>query len=118
VYDGSALNQELSRLSTNGDFNNVTQELVRKDGRNILKIDAEEKPWGPQYLLFGLGVSNNFDGRGGFNLQLGHRYPWLNASGLEWRNDVVFGNQRAESIPSCGNRYGKTAASIWHRMPN
>ncbi|WP_408609762.1 patatin-like phospholipase family protein [Herbaspirillum autotrophicum] len=96
VYDGSALNQELSRLSTNGDFNNVTQELVRKDGRNILKIDAEEKPWGPQYLLFGLGVSNNFDGRGGFNLQLGHRYPWLNASGLEWRNDVVFGNQRAE----------------------
>ncbi|MFL9925201.1 patatin-like phospholipase family protein [Herbaspirillum lusitanum] len=95
VYDGHAINQQLSQLSTNGDFNTVTQEMVRRDGRNVLVVDAEEKSWGPQYLLFGLGVSNNFNGRGGFNLQIGHRYPWINQSGLEWRNDLVLGNQRA-----------------------
>ncbi len=96
LYDGQRINQQLSQLSANGDFNNVTQELVtRDDGRHVLLIDAEEKSWGPQYLLFGLGVSNSFNGRGGFNLQLGHRYPWIDQSGLEWRNDLVLGAKRA-----------------------
>lgn len=94
VYDGADLNRQLSALSTNGDFNGVTQEMVTRDGRNVLVIDAEEKSWGPQYLLFGLGLSNSFNGRGGYNLQIGHRYPWINASGLEWRNDLVLGNTR------------------------
>ncbi|KAF1048160.1 MAG: putative NTE family protein [Herbaspirillum frisingense] len=96
VYDGQRINQQLAELSVNGDFNAVTQELVSKDnGKHVLVIDAEEKSWGPQYLLFGLGLSNNFNGRGGFNLQLGHRYPWMTDSGLEWRNDLVLGNKLA-----------------------
>ncbi|WP_245200113.1 patatin-like phospholipase family protein [Herbaspirillum sp. LeCh32-8] len=94
VYDGAELNRELSTLSANGDFNGVTQELITREGRNVLVVDAEEKSWGPQYLLFGLGLSNSFNGRGGYNLQIGHRYPWINASGLEWRNDLVLGNTR------------------------
>lgn len=95
IYDADRINQQLSQLSTNGDFNTLTQEMVNKDGRNVLLIDAEEKSWGPQYLLFGLGISNTFDGRGSVNLQIGHRYPWINQSGLEWRNDLVLGNKRA-----------------------
>ncbi|MBO9535651.1 patatin-like phospholipase family protein [Herbaspirillum sp.] len=94
LYDGAELNRQLSALSTNGDFNGVTQEIVTRDGRNVLVVDAEEKSWGPQYLLFGLGLSNSFNGRGSYNLQIGHRYPWINASGLEWRNDLVLGNTR------------------------
>jgi NTE family protein len=95
-YDGPALSAQLAQMSINGDFNNVTQELIRQpDGRNRLVIDAEDKSWGPQYLLFGLGLSNSFNGRGSYNLQIGHRYPWLNASGLEWRNDALLGNSMA-----------------------
>ncbi|MDF6590396.1 hypothetical protein NMT96_25260, partial [Escherichia coli] len=30
-----------------------------------------------------------------FNINLGHRYPWLTQSGLEWRNDIVLGSNRA-----------------------
>ncbi|RFB74224.1 MULTISPECIES: patatin-like phospholipase family protein [unclassified Herbaspirillum] len=95
VYDADKINQQLSQLATNGDFNALTQEIVEKDGRHVLLIDAEEKSWGPQYLLFGLGISNTFDGRGSVNLQIGHRYPWMNQSGLEWRNDLLLGNKRA-----------------------
>lgn len=93
VYDPVALNRDMARLSTNGDFKSVTQELVDRDGRNVLKIDAEDKSWGPHFLLFGLGMSNNFDGRGDFSLQVGHRLPWITASGLEWRNDVALGSK-------------------------
>lgn len=95
IYDGNLINQELAQISTNGDFNALTQEMRKKNGQNVLTIDAEEKSWGPQYLLFGLGLSNNFNGRGGFNLQIGYRYPWIDQSGLEWRNDLVLGNKQA-----------------------
>ncbi|WP_424252178.1 patatin-like phospholipase family protein [Collimonas pratensis] len=94
-YNPVALNKEVARLATNGDFKSVTQELVTESGRNVLKVDAEDKSWGPHFLLFGLGVSNNFDGRGDFNLQIGHRLPWITSSGLEWRNDAVLGSKQA-----------------------
>jgi len=100
-YDAATLNRELAQLSTTGDFESVTQELVSKteaDGttRNVLTVDAHEKSWGPQFLLFGFGLSNSFNGQGAFNLQIGHRYPWLTQGGLEWRNDVVLGSNQAK----------------------
>ena len=95
TYDVEALNRELSALATTGDFETVTQRLVEDNGVNTLKIDAHEKSWGNQFFLFGLGMSTNFDGRGAFNINLGHRYPWLTNSGLEWRNDIVLGSNRA-----------------------
>jgi len=96
LYDAQQINQQLAQLASHGDFNAVTQELVRRDdGSNVLVIEAEEKSWGPQYLLFGLGLSNSFNGHGGFNLQIGHRYPWINDSGLEWRNDLLLGAKGA-----------------------
>lgn len=94
-YDGVTLNREMAQLSTSGDFESVTQELVTEDGRNVLKVDAQQKSWGPQFLLFGFGVSTTFNGQGVFNLQLGHRYPWLTQGGLEWRNDIVLGSKQA-----------------------
>lgn len=99
-YDAVALNRELAQLSTTGDFESVTQELVTQPGpdgtaRNVLKVDAHEKSWGPQFLLFGFGLSNSFNGQGAFNLQIGHRYPWLTPGGLEWRNDLVLGSNQA-----------------------
>ena len=95
AYDVEALNRDLSALATTGDFETVTQRLVDENGVHRLKIDAHEKSWGNQFFLFGLGMSTNFDGRGAFNVNLGHRYPWLTQSGLEWRNDIVLGSNRA-----------------------
>ncbi len=95
-YDTAAVNHDLAQLSTSGDFESVTQEMVTENGRSVLKVDAQEKSWGPQFLLFGFGLSTTFDGKGAFNLQLGHRYPWLTQGGLEWRNDVVLGSNQAK----------------------
>ena len=95
-YDTAAINHDLAQLSTTGDFESVTQEMVTEGGRSVLKIDAQEKSWGPQFLLFGFGMSTTFDGKGAFNLQLGHRYPWLTQGGLEWRNDIVLGSNQAK----------------------
>jgi NTE family protein len=96
TYDVVALNRDLAQLATTGDFETVTQQMVNEDGRNVLKVDAQEKSWGPHFLLFGFGVSTTFNGQGGFSLQFGHRYPWITQSGLEWRNDIVLGSQQAK----------------------
>lgn len=96
TYDAVTLNREMAQLSTTGDFESVTQELVTEDGRNVLKVEAQQKSWGPQFLLFGFGVSTTFNGQGSFNLQLGHRYPWITPGGLEWRNDIVLGSSQAK----------------------
>ncbi|MGS0743408.1 patatin-like phospholipase family protein [Glaciimonas sp. GG7] len=108
-YDVSNINQELARLTTNGDFKSVTQEMGVKDDRTVLKIDAEAKTWGPQFLLFGFGVSNSFDAGGGFNLQIGHRFPWLTQSGLEWRNDIVLGDKQV-------NWHTELRQPIWNTL--
>ncbi|MGO4307061.1 patatin-like phospholipase family protein [Cupriavidus sp. RAF12] len=94
-YDTATVNHDLAQLATTGDFESVTHELVREDDRAVLRVDAQEKSWGPQFLLFGFGMSTTFDGKGAFNLQVGHRYPWLTQSGLEWRNDIVLGSNQA-----------------------
>ncbi|MGO4332832.1 patatin-like phospholipase family protein [Cupriavidus sp. M-11] len=96
TYNAVELNREMAQLSTSGDFESVTQELVREDGRNVLKVEAQQKSWGPQFLLFGFGVSTTFNGKGGFNLNLGHRYPWITPGGLEWRNDIVLGSTQGK----------------------
>ena len=89
TYDSAQLNQQLSQLSTHGDFSTLRQEIFEENGKTVLRIDAEDKSWGPQYLLFGAGFSSYLNGKGGYNIQLGHRYPWMNSSGLEWRNDLT-----------------------------
>ncbi len=96
LYDSSAINKKLTKLPANAYLNNVSQELIKKDGRNVLVVNADERTWGPQFLLFGLGIANNFNGRGSYNLQLGHRYPWINQTGLSWHNDVLLGNKEAQ----------------------
>ncbi len=53
-YNPFPLNQDMAQLSTNGDFKSVTQELVTEHNRNVLKVDADAKSWGPHFLLFGL----------------------------------------------------------------
>lgn len=118
AYDAEALNRELSALATTGDFETVTQQLVEQNGVHTLKIDAHEKSWGNQFFLFGLGMSTNFDGRGAFNINLGHRYPWLTQSGLEWRNDIVLGSNRASIHTELRSHCGRRAGFTWRRMPS
>lgn len=59
----------------------------------MLQVSANSKSWGPNFLLFGLGVSSNFGGEGAFALRVGHRMPWITPSGLAWHNDAILGSR-------------------------
>nr|WP_245964974.1 patatin-like phospholipase family protein [Trinickia dinghuensis] len=92
VYDPLEVNRDLQTLVTSGDFETATQQLIDDPDGPRLVIDAKEKSWGPNFLLFGLGLSSSSEDEGGFRLNLGYRRPWLTPSGLELRADSTLGS--------------------------
>jgi NTE family protein len=92
LYDPKVLNKDLLALTTAGNFESATQQLVDNGDEHTLVIDARDKYWGPDFLLFGLGLSSSTTDAGGFRLHLGYRRPWLTSSGLEGRIDATVGS--------------------------
>ncbi|MBI3727998.1 MAG: patatin-like phospholipase family protein [Burkholderiales bacterium] len=91
-YKAEEVNRKLSILNNAREFDSVNHELVERDGEYGIRVNANGRNWGPHFLRFGLALSSGFEGAGGFKLQVGHRRPWLTDGGLEWRNDLEFGN--------------------------
>ncbi|KVC36976.1 patatin [Burkholderia pseudomultivorans] len=92
IYDPKEVSQDLLGLTTGGNFESVTQQIVSHGDDNVLEINAREKYWGPNFLLFGLGMSSSSTDEGGFRLHVGYRRPWLTESGLEFRADTTIGS--------------------------
>ncbi|WP_193100010.1 patatin-like phospholipase family protein [Burkholderia sp. Z1] len=92
LYDPQTVSQDLLGLTTGGNFESVTQQVVSHGDDNVLEINAREKYWGPNFLLFGLGMSSSSTDEGGFRLHVGYRRPWLTESGLEFRADTTIGS--------------------------
>ncbi len=87
-----ALDRDMRWLYGTGDFEHVNYKIIEEEGvGRILEVEAIEKPWGPDYLRFGLGLSSDFQGGAYFNLLASYRKTWLNTLGAEWRTDVQVG---------------------------
>ena len=90
-FDRVRAERDARRLAASGDYLRTDYRLVTRDGRDGLVFELEDKPWGPNYLRFGLDLSTDFQGRGSFNLKLSHNRHWLTESGTEWRNRIQIG---------------------------
>ncbi|GAB2181243.1 patatin-like phospholipase PlpD [Denitratisoma sp. agr-D3] len=96
--DDAQLQADAARLLGRGDFERVDYRLVASslsEDRFGVVYQVQEKEWGPHYLRIGLGGSTDFRGDAGFDLLLGHRLPWVNDLGGEWRNRLQLGRTRA-----------------------
>jgi NTE family protein len=91
--DREKLGQDLNALYGRGDFERVSYRLDRRDGRNLLIVDAVEKAWGPGYLSFGLGVATDFEGDNRFGLRGTYSQTWVNRPGAEWLSELTIGNE-------------------------
>ena len=89
--DFGRLFKDIGRIYGLGDFQQVSYRLSERNGEAGLVIRVTEKPWGPNYLMFGFRLASSFDS----DLLLGVRFnvtlTRLNALGAEWRNDLQFG---------------------------
>ncbi len=87
------LRRDLSRVYEVGEFQQVAFRLVdESDDSATLEIRVEEKPWGPNYLRFGLALESNLRGRGHFSALAQLTKSQLNALGGEWKTRISVGS--------------------------
>ncbi len=72
-------------------FSSVNYEIVEENGQNGLKLKIKEKPWGPNYLQFGLALASDFDSNHNFSLGASYSRTAVNSLGGEWRSTVQIG---------------------------
>lgn len=89
--DPIVIDSDLERIYGRGDFVQVSYRLLDENSKHVLIIDVHEKAIGPDYLRFGLGLSNDFAGNAHFQALIRYRQTWINSLGAEWRNDIKIG---------------------------
>ncbi len=82
--DSPKLEADLVREFSQGDLNALDYSVVRERDRTILRITPIEKPWGPNYLRFGLNLSSDFRSESSYNFRTLYRRTWVNRYGAEF----------------------------------
>jgi NTE family protein len=92
--DVDALERRIIRWTGSGHFTNIAYSVRPTRSGHTLWIDANEKPWGPDYLQLNFAGQANSGGWSDFSVQGALRKTWLNAAGGEWLTVGRFGATR------------------------
>ena len=89
--DFPAAQTDIATLYGRGDFARIDYELIGQPPQRGVQFVVAEKPWGPDYLVFGIGFSSDTQGENTFGLRTRYKRTWLNSLGGEWINDITVG---------------------------
>jgi NTE family protein len=84
----SLIEEDISAVYGLGDFTAVQWEVAQRGDQQGIVVRVDEKPWGPNYLNFGM----LFDQDGTFTGRVNLTATRLNARGAELRNDIQLGS--------------------------
>ncbi len=85
--DVKDVERDVTEIYGTGFFDKVDYHLLKRDGEYGLVIEPHTKPWGPNYLYFGLQFNSNSD----FNPLLRYRMTRVNDLGGELNLQVRLG---------------------------
>ena len=91
--DVAALERDIGQIYGWQLFENVRYEVVEEDGEQGVVLHVDERSWGPNYLQFGLALSDNFDGDNFFNLAVAYTRTGMNPLGGELRTAAAIGQE-------------------------
>lgn len=89
--DVAQLEKDIGRIYGFELFENVNYEVVEENGKTGLIIHAKEKSWGPNYIQFGMALSDNLEGDNSFNLGAAYTRTAINRFNGEWRTGLQLG---------------------------
>ncbi len=72
-------------------YEQVGYRLVDDGGLTALEFEGRAKSWGPNFLLFGLTLEEDFEGATAFNVSARLTRTGINSLGAEWRSDLQVG---------------------------
>jgi NTE family protein len=92
--DAQELDRSMDRIYGLDVFQSVTYDLVENaQGEQGVRVTADARTWGPNYLQFGLELSNDFSGNSDFKMGAGYTRNALNALGGELRVIASIGRE-------------------------
>ncbi len=80
-----------TKLMSLRDLEQVTYQVVERDGEEGVVFNVQEKTWGPHYLQFGLNATTTFDDKAEFTLLFHHELLNIGSLGAEWINELTVG---------------------------
>ena len=89
--DFKTAQDKIATLYGRGDFERIDYRLTDERGQRGIAFVVSEKPWGPNFLKFGVGFSSDTQGENRFGLHARHKRFWLNSFGTEWNNELEVG---------------------------
>jgi NTE family protein len=86
------LENQLSQIAGQGQFDRLGYEGFTQDGVTALHITAHEKTYGPPFVALAINVDGS--GVGSFDFAAGARITFMDVEhhGGEWRNDLLLGS--------------------------
>jgi NTE family protein len=92
TLDVVTLGHDLKRVYGLGYFEIVSYEIVPDGKRNILRITATPKSWGPTYMKLGLSLGTDFQLATSFGVVALINATQLNTLGGQWKTTLTLGS--------------------------
>lgn len=94
VQTNESLEAGIRRLYALESFDRITYEVEERDGENVLVVDASEKNWGPGYLNFQFGFTDDFENTSNYNVGMSYTLTNVNDWGAEWLTEASLGTAK------------------------
>jgi NTE family protein len=106
-FDLRELERAIGGAYGQGNYERITWRPLRRQGETGIQVTPVDKAWGPNFLTFGLQLSDNFEGNSAYQLGLEYTMTGLNRFGGEWRTRAEIGENtglRSEFFQPFGER--------------
>ncbi|MFM4825355.1 patatin-like phospholipase family protein [Aeromonas bivalvium] len=94
VQTNESLEAGIRRLYALESFDRITYQVEERNGENVLVVDASEKNWGPGYLNFQFGFSDDFQSDSNYNVGMSYTLTNVNELGAEWLTEASLGTAK------------------------
>lgn len=94
IQTNESLEAGIRRLYALESFDRITYEIEERDGENVLVVNASEKSWGPGYLNFQFGFSDDFENTSNYNVGTSYTLTNVNDWGAEWLTEASLGTTK------------------------
>ncbi|QJT16666.1 serine protease [Aeromonas sp. 1805] len=94
IQTNESLEAGIRRLYALESFDRITYEVEERGGENVLVVNASEKNWGPGYLNFQFGFSDDFESSSNYNVGMSYTLTNVNDWGAEWLTEASLGTAK------------------------
>ncbi len=98
ALDVKTLEDDLLYAYGEGRYSNVAYQLVNHDDKNVLRLFATDKPWGPNFVRSGVNFAWGTRDDARYNVRLAYQMTQLNRSGGELLVTGQFGSDNLVGV--------------------